>query len=119
MEHKAVQEVRPQWAVGDTVWYSPGTSGLLFMAVIKKAPWKLIGLWVVGVGDLPSGYRVFIGMTHPAVVVATTDSPQTIYARDPNDERSWIHWNQFKNQRRAESGKMKHVVEEGKESTDS
>lgn len=90
-----VKETKPQWSVGDTVWYDPTTVGLLFRATVKSEPKNIAGgLWVVSLDDLPPEYRSFSGRTSFSVL-APVESPCTIYDRDPNDDRNFIRWDEY------------------------
>jgi hypothetical protein len=115
-----VKETKPQWSVGDTVWYDPTTVGLLFRATIKSEPKNMAGgLWVVSLEGLPPEYRQYSGRTSFSVL-APVESPCTIYDRDPNDDRNCIRWDEYQSSKSTlRSSTLKGVVDEAEEATGS
>lgn len=115
-----VKETKPQWSVGDTVWYDPTTVGLLFRATVQSEPKSIAGgLWVVSLGELPPEYRVYSGRTSYSVM-APVDSPCTIYDRDPNDDRNFIRWDEYQSGKvTLRSSTLKSVANESEEATGS
>lgn len=115
-----MKDNKPQWAVGDAVWYDPGTVGLLFRAVVRTEPWKLGGeLWVVGLDGLPREYNSYSGKVAPPTLVAMVDQPCNVYQRRSDDDRSYIHWDQYRADQGTPSSRMNHVAEAFEEDTHS
>lgn len=113
-----MKENKPQWSVGDTVWYDPGTVGLLFRAVVKTEPWKFAGeIWVVGLEGLPAEFKSYSGRAAPSTLLGLVDAPCNVFQRRPEDDRSCIHWDQYRADQGTPSSRMNHVAEAFEEDT--
>lgn len=111
----ATQAPKHNWIEEDTVWFE--SNGLLFNAVVKQPPYKLCGfLWVVRLYQLPKEYRAYVGL--PTLnVVATIDEPCVVFARDKDDDRASITWDEFQSEQR--SSKLVSVADEDQKDTGS